>query len=116
MTDGLNNTMLALILFCVLTEAGREVCFKLASAKDRRDIYLHPWTLTGVVFWGVELVAWTYVLAHVPLSIAFPLMASSYAVITIFSAILFRETVGLRHSIGVALVSGGVICVGVSGL
>ncbi|MGP4672816.1 permease [Agrobacterium salinitolerans] len=116
MTDGLNNLMLALILFCVLTEAGREVCFKLASAKDRRNIYLHPWTLIGVVFWGVELVAWTYVLSHVPLSIAFPLMASSYAVITIFSAILFRETVGLRHSIGVALVSGGVICVGVSGL
>ena len=112
MTEGLNKTMLALILFCVLTEAGRESCFKFASAKDRGNIYLHPWTLTGIVFWGVELVAWTYVLAHVPLSIAFPLMASSYAVI----AILFRETISLRHSIGVALVSGGVICVGVSGL
>ncbi|OKH88571.1 permease [Thalassospira sp. TSL5-1] len=116
MTDGLNKTMLALILFCVLTEAGREICFKFASAKDRGNIYLHPWTLTGIVFWGVELVAWTYVLAHVALSIAFPLMASSYAVITIFGAILFGETISLRHSIGVALVSGGVICVGVSGL
>ncbi len=116
MMDGLNNTMLALILFCVLTEAGMEICFKFASAKDRGNIYLHPFTLTGIVFWGVELVAWTYVLARVPLSIAFPLMASSYAVITIFSAILFREKIGLRHSIGVALVSGGVICVGVSGL
>ena len=70
MTEGLNKTMLALILFCVLTEAGREICFKFASAKDRGNIYLHPWTLTGIVFWGVELVAWTYVLAHVPLSIA----------------------------------------------
>lgn len=116
MTDGLNNTMLALILFCLLTEAGREVCFKLASARSGRNAYLHPWTLSGIVFWGMELVAWTYVLAHVPLSIAFPLMASSYAVVSVVSAYLFKEKIGLRHSIGVALVSGGVICVGVSGL
>lgn len=116
MTDGLNTTMLVLILFCVLTEAGREVCFKFASAKSQGNPYLHPWTLIGIVFWGVELVAWIYVLARVPLSIAFPLMASSYAVISVFGAFLFKEKVGLRHSIGVALVSGGVICVGVSGL
>lgn len=116
MTGALNSTMLALILFCVVTEAGREVCFKFASAQDRRNPYLHPWTLIGVAFWSVELVAWTYVLAKVPLSIAFPLMASSYAVISIVSAFMFKEKIGLRHSLGVALVSGGVICVGVSGL
>ncbi|MBC2775119.1 EamA family transporter [Rhizobium sp. AQ_MP] len=116
MTYGLDSTMLLLILFCIITEAGREVCFKLASATEQGNPYLHPWTLTGIVFWAVELVAWTYVLTRVPLSIAFPLMASSYAVVSIVSAFVLKEQIGIRHSIGVALVSGGVICVGVSGL
>ena len=115
MTDGLNNTMLALILFCVFMETGREVCFKFASATGLDKPYLHPWTLTGILFWGIELVTWTYVLGHVALSVAFPLMASSYAVISLVGACMFKEKIGLRHSIGVALVSGGVICVGISG-
>jgi multidrug transporter EmrE-like cation transporter len=116
MTGHLDGSMLALVAFCVLTEAGREVCFKFASINGGGNIFLRPATLVGVVFWGVEILASTYVLAHLPLSIAFPLMASSYAVIAVSGAVIFKEKLNARHSVGVALITGGVICVGVTGL
>lgn len=116
MTGNLDGSMLALIVFCILTEAGREVCFKFASAGGEGNLFLRPATIVGVMFWGVEILAWTYVLAHVPISIAFPLMASSYAVIALSGALIFNEELSWRHCAGVALVTGGVICVGVTGL
>ncbi|MFD1747341.1 permease [Rhizobium helianthi] len=115
MNGNINGAMLGLIAFCVLTEACREICFKFASIREGGHLFLHPAMAFGVVFWAVELVAWTYVLAHVPLSVAFPLMASSYAIIALSGAVVFEEPINWRHCAGVALVTGGVICVGVTG-
>lgn len=116
MIGNLSGPMLALLGFCILTEAAREISFKYASIGGGRSIFLRPATIVGVAFWAVEILAWTYVLAHVPLSIAFPLMASSYAVIAFSGALFFKEKLNWRHLVGVALITGGVICVGMTGL
>ncbi|AYG60909.1 EamA family transporter [Rhizobium jaguaris] len=117
MSGSLTLPMLALILFCVLAETAREVCFKQAASENALlSALTKPVTWLGIVFWAVELLAWTAVLEHVPLSIAFPLMALSYVVIVFAGALIFKENINLRHATGVFLVTAGVACVGVTGL
>ncbi|WP_337270521.1 permease [Oryzifoliimicrobium ureilyticus] len=116
MSSILHPQVFAVIVFCVLTETGREVCFKRAALSGGTSMFFNPIALTGIVFWAVELLAWTYVLGHVALSIAFPIMASSYAAIALAGAVFFKETINLRHAFGILLVTAGVICVGATGL
>ena len=117
MKEGLTLSMLALILFCILTETGREICFKTAAvSNDPRPVAMRPVVWAGLAFWLVELLAWSRVLASVDLSVAFPIMAMSYATITIAGAAVFKESINLRHALGVALVTTGVVCVGATGL
>jgi undecaprenyl phosphate-alpha-L-ara4N flippase subunit ArnE len=106
----------ATIAFCIATETARELCFKYAAMRDGRNFLLVPATWLGVAFWGVELLAWIVVLAETPLSVAFPLMALSYVTIAIAAAILFKEKLNHRRLLGIALIVGGVVCVGASGL
>jgi drug/metabolite transporter (DMT)-like permease len=118
MKGALTMPMLALIFFCIFAEMGREVCFKHAAnnASTVVQSLIKPATWAGIVFWGVELLAWTAVLEHVPLSIAFPLMALSYVAMVLAGAVFFKEAVSLRHTAGACLITAGVICVGVTAL
>jgi undecaprenyl phosphate-alpha-L-ara4N flippase subunit ArnE len=104
------------IAFCIVTEAGRELCFKYAAMRQDRHFLLLPVTWLGIGFWAVELVTWTAVLAWVPLSIAFPLMALSYVALALGAAALFKERIDRRRAIGIALITGGVLCIGAGGL
>lgn len=117
MSGSLTLPMLGLILFCVLAETAREVCFK-QSARESAPIssLFKPVTWLGISCWAMELLAWTAVLERVPLTIAFPIMGLSYVVIVFAGAIIFKENINLRHATGVFLVTAGVVCVGVTGL
>jgi undecaprenyl phosphate-alpha-L-ara4N flippase subunit ArnE len=113
----LTSTMLALIVFCILTETAREVCFKhAATGGNFLTICMKPVTWAGIIFWAIELIGWMIVLQHVALSIAFPLMSLSYVVIIIAGALVFHETIDKRRAAGVFLITAGVACVGVTGL
>jgi len=106
-----------LIGFCVLAEAAREVCFKQAANHTALfKAILKPITWLGIVFWGIEIVAWTLVLEQAPLSIAFPLMALSYIAIVLAGALILKERVNVRHAVGALLITAGVACVGVTAL
>lgn len=117
MNGSLTLSMLGLICFCILAETAREVCFKYAANDSTLVATLvKPVTWAGIVFWALELMSWTAVLQRVPLSIAFPLMALSYAAIVVAGAILFKEHININHALGVFLITSGVVCVGVTGL
>ena len=113
----MSSNMFALIVFCIIAEAAREVCFKQAAdASTLIQISKKPIVWLGIIFWAVELVVWTNVLEHVPLSIAFPIMSLSYVAILCVGAIVFKERINKRHAIGAMLVTAGVACVGATGL
>jgi drug/metabolite transporter (DMT)-like permease len=117
MSGGLTLPMLALIAFCIVMEAEREVCFKQAADNEAfLAAIVKPIAWLGIVFWGVELVAWTIVLEHVALSIAFPLMALSYVAIVLAGAWRLKERINIRHGLGALLVTVGVACVGATGI
>lgn len=109
--------MASLIGFCVLTEAARELCFKRAAHETPLfKAILKPSAWAGIIFWGIEIVAWTIVLEHVPLSVAFPLMALTYITIVLAGTFILREPLSFRQAIGACLITAGVACVGVTGL
>jgi drug/metabolite transporter (DMT)-like permease len=117
MSTGLTTSMAWLIGFCVFAEAAREVCFKQAANHAALlTAMMKPMTWLGVFFWGIELVAWTVVLEHVPLSIAFPLMALTYIAIVLAGALVLKEPVNMRQAVGACLITAGVACVGATGL
>jgi multidrug transporter EmrE-like cation transporter len=116
MTPISDGWSLSLILVCVLAETGRELCFKYGATSVLLKTLQQPVIWIGILFWAFELVMWTRVLEQVALSVAFPLMALSYAAIAFAGAVLFKETINLRHALGIVLVTAGVICVGATGL
>jgi drug/metabolite transporter (DMT)-like permease len=117
MSTGLTISMAWLIGFCVFAEAAREVCFKQAANHTALlKAMMKPMTWLGIFFWGIELVAWTVVLEHVPLSIAFPLMALTYLAIVLAGALILQEPVNMRQAVGACLITAGVACVGATGL
>ena len=110
-------SMCVLLLVCLITEAGREFCFKhAADASTLFKTLQKPMIWLGIVLWAVELVSWINVLAHVPLSIAFPLMSLVYVVILFGGAVLFKEPITKRHALGALLIAVGVACVGATGV
>jgi drug/metabolite transporter (DMT)-like permease len=117
MSTGLTTSLAWLIGFCVFAEAAREVCFKRAANHTALlKAMMKPLTWLGIFFWGIEIVAWTLVLEHVPLSVAFPLMALTYITIVLAGALILNEAVNIRHAIGACLITAGVACVGATGL
>src|SRR5258708_16982198 len=108
MSTGLTTSMAWLIGFCVFAEGAREVCLKQAANHTALfKAMMKPMTWLGVLFWGIELVAWTLVLEHVPLSIAFPLMALTYITIVLAGAWILKEPINIRHAVGACLITAG---------
>ena len=117
MTQTLTLSMVGLIGFCILTEGACQLCFKqAANASTLAQIVLKPVVWLGILFWGVEVIAWINVLERVPLSIAFPTMALSYVTTMLAGAAFFKENLSARHAAGALLITAGVACVGATGI
>lgn len=117
MTYQLTLPMFALILFCVLVEASRELCFReAAEGETLKDALLKPLTLAGIVLWVVEIITSVIILETVPLAIAFPLMALVYVVTVLGGSVILKEKISLSQVCGSFLITAGVACVGATGL
>ncbi|MSP42896.1 MAG: permease [Alphaproteobacteria bacterium] len=109
--------MLALIGFCIVFEAGREICFKLgADSSTLLQALAKPVIWLGIGFWAIEVVAWISALEYMPLSIAYPLMSLSYVAILLGGALVFNESVSKSHAAGAFLITAGVACIGSTGI
>lgn len=121
MSPILTSTRLALLAFCIVTEIGRELCFKAASdGADGKPAYLvalalQPTLWAGIAFWFVEMIAWLLVLETTPLSLAFPIMTLTYAGVPLAGTLILKERLTPVQIAGAALVAAGVTCVGLSG-
>lgn len=117
MNMALTSAQLMLILFCIITDAAREYCFKYTAHDSSFAVAIKNWvTWLGILLWAIELIAWTVVLEQVNLGIAFPLMALSYVLTVLMGALAFKEPINARHLVGALLITIGVACVGSTGM
>lgn len=112
---------LALLAFCIPAEAARELAYKRAvdAASECGGLWPHllrrPLFWVGLALWAVELVAWLGVLQRLPLTVAFPLMALSYAAIPTAAHFALAERLDRRQWAGVALITLGAAVAGLAG-
>ena len=110
-----------LLAFCISAETVQQVSFKRAAndahQTKRSGLYLvrHPLVWLGAAIWAVESIAWVQVLERAPLSLAFPIMTASYAVVPVAGVLLLGERMSPRQFLGASLIFLGVFCVGVAG-
>lgn len=112
--DGLAT---ALLIVCIASETARELLFKSAStvAAEQegyaRSLATMPRVWGGIGLWIVEMIAWVLVLERLPLTVAFPIFALTYAGIPLASALVLKEPMSVIQMLGACLVTVGVICV-----
>jgi len=94
-----------LLLIAILFEVSGTICMKLSQGFTR--------TVPSVlifVFYGLCFVAFTYAIKKIDLSIAYAVWSGlGMVLITIVSALYFREQIGLTRLLCIALVLVGVI-------
>jgi undecaprenyl phosphate-alpha-L-ara4N flippase subunit ArnE len=112
-----------LLLGCIVAEVTRELCFKTASgpldwavaSRNWRAAFANRLLWVGLSIWALETLAWLAVLQKIPLGIAYPVTAASYAVAPLMGWLLLKERLSPSQVAGVLLVTGGALCVGLSG-
>jgi undecaprenyl phosphate-alpha-L-ara4N flippase subunit ArnE len=113
---------MALLAFCIVAEIARELCFKAGAERAQAAPVSYaiatlqqPLVWAGIAAWGIEMVGWVMVLQRAPLGIAFPIMTLTYAGVPLAGVLLLKEKTHASQIVGTALVTAGVVCVGLSG-
>lgn len=77
-------------------------------------VFKRPWILAGVISMTFYFFAYIAALAWVDVSVANPLTALSYVLVTVYAVLFMQEKVGLMRWTGVLCVTLGAIFVGIS--
>ena len=80
-----------------------------AGAEGFVDQLLRPATIVGFVFYGVSALLYIVALRRIPLSIAAPSVALSYALVAAVGYFWFKETLSPRQIGGIAAIVVGVM-------
>ena len=66
----------------------------------------------ALAIYGAATLAWIGALRHAPLSSLYPIMALSFVLVPIGSALFFRERLSLTYGIGCVLLIAGLVLIG----
>jgi drug/metabolite transporter (DMT)-like permease len=100
-------SIILLVAFCALLGATGQIFFKLASKTLNFEIVslLTNWKLfLGLFFYGIATILFVFALKQGNLSILYPIIATSYIWVTIFSMIFLKETFPFYKWFGVLLI------------
>ena len=67
-----------------------------------------PLTLAGLVIYAAAAVAYVVALNKIPVSVAFPSVAASYAIVAVLAHLLWNEPLGWPQWGGIVLIVGGI--------
>jgi multidrug transporter EmrE-like cation transporter len=82
-----------------------------ASAPDFMSQLMRPTTLAGLALYGSAAFLYLVALRKIPVSVAFPSVSLSYAIVAVLGHYLFNEPFGLKQIGGIALIMGGVVLI-----
>lgn len=78
------------------------------------SLLLEPRLLVALAMYAAAMLLWLQVLAKIPLSVAYPMLAITYAIVPVLAMIFFKEKIGHYHLLGIAFVLLGVTIIGVN--
>jgi multidrug transporter EmrE-like cation transporter len=82
-----------------------------ADAPDYMSQLLRPSTVTGLALYASAAFLYLVALRKLPVSIAFPSVSLSYAIVAVLGHFLFGEAFGIKQLGGIALIVGGVVLI-----
>ena len=82
-----------------------------ADAPDFVSQLLRPSTLAGLALYGSAAFLYLVALRKIPVSVAFPSVSLSYAIVAVLGHFLFGEPFGIKQIGGIALIMGGVMLI-----
>jgi undecaprenyl phosphate-alpha-L-ara4N flippase subunit ArnE len=71
-----------------------------------------PRLVIALVLYAAALLMWLQVLARVPLSTAYPMLAVTYVIVPLMSVVFFDEKMQIQQLIGICFVLMGVALIG----
>ena len=112
-----------LFVIAAILESIGQISFKKAAMAHREVLgasyYLklagNRWALGGILSYGIEMVLWIYLLARIPLSIAFPLAGLQQVVILLASYLFMNERINLAEWLGAGLIALGLSVIATAG-
>jgi multidrug transporter EmrE-like cation transporter len=73
--------------------------------------FLNPLTIIGLTIYIVAALCYILALKRIPVSIAFPSVAASYAVVAVLAHLLWNEPLGWPQLAGIVLIGGGILLI-----
>jgi len=73
--------------------------------------FINPLTLIGFVIYGLAALCYIVALNKIPVSVAFPSVAASYAVVAIIAHLLWNEPLGWPQLGGLLLIGSGILLI-----
>jgi drug/metabolite transporter (DMT)-like permease len=96
----------------ILVGIGGQVLLKVgANAPTLLGQLLRPATLIGLSLYGAAAFLYIFALRKIPVSVAFPSVSLSYALVAILGHFLFKEPFGLNQVGGIVLIMAGVMLI-----
>ena len=96
----------------ILAGIGGQLLLKAgADAPDFVSQVLRPSTLCGLALYGSAAFLYIVALRKIPVSVAFPSVSLSYAIVAVLGHYLFGEPFGIKQIGGIALIMGGVVLI-----
>ena len=82
-----------------------------ADAPDFISQLMRPSTICGLALYGSAAFLYIVALRKIPVSVAFPSVSLSYALVAVLGHFLFGEPFGIKQIGGIALIMGGVLLI-----
>ena len=107
---------ITLVLVCVLAISCGQLLFKKAGLELETAGTWFNWrvvVVTGaaIILYGTTTFLWIYVLSKVPLNQAYPFIALSFVIVPVLSWWIFKEHIGISHTVGFFLIVSGIILI-----
>ncbi len=105
-----------LVLLCTIFTSAAQLFYKAGAPKLSFDlvVLITNWQIiTGLILYGIGAIILIVALKGADLSLLYPVIATSYIWVALFSVILFKESVPLSKLIGIFFIILGVVFMGI---
>lgn len=101
------------LIAAILIGIGGQIALKWGANGSTTVVaqFFNPSTMLGLSLYVIAALCYVVALKKIPVSIAFPSVAASYAVVAVLAHVLWNEPLGWPQMAGIVLIGSGVLLI-----
>jgi len=101
------------LVFAVLFGIAGQIALKFGAvgAASVAAQLVNPLTIVGFAIYAFAALCYVVALNKIPVSVAFPSVAASYAIVAVIAHLLWNEPLGWPQLGGIVLIGGGILLI-----